>query len=475
MIIDFSNINGGGGGGYVLPVASQSTLGGVKVGSGLTINSGGTLSADAQPIGIATTAQTGVVKIGEGINVDSAGTISVTGSTGGGIEVVTELPSSGTDGQTVLLETIIPEKHIKVDGTGPSDLTTTVTATGITTKTLLFKYWYYDEYVDVFVNSDNSITLESEISGTSINVAVGETDSFAFVGNGAFNNSVTVVPSSTGCVLTLTGSCDKTNVTDIDQRSEEKQVLYTWSDIPLLTADVDYTSSTGNPWCVRFKYSEIPNNTTLVVWKYTYSEDYRHLVYENGQLHSYTSSSADTYTATTYVNIAQYGFVDGGRYGVVYWTDDEIIVYSNGNAVRVSINTDVLYKNGWHKEIEHKESNKAFYKDYVFYDGDFQIIIKNDSYKMYDVGFKLNPSTQYNTPFYVYSKNNSTIGPFFAPTTTGSTGQVCIAGNGWATPTWTNPENLTNGVKFWKGTLDEYEAIGEGNYDANTLYICTDE
>lgn len=35
--------SGGGGGQYVLPVASQSTLGGVKIGSGITIDSGGTI------------------------------------------------------------------------------------------------------------------------------------------------------------------------------------------------------------------------------------------------------------------------------------------------------------------------------------------------------------------------------------------------------------------------------------------------
>ena len=43
MIINLSSF-GGGGGGYTLPVASQSTLGGVKIGSGLDIDSGGTLS-----------------------------------------------------------------------------------------------------------------------------------------------------------------------------------------------------------------------------------------------------------------------------------------------------------------------------------------------------------------------------------------------------------------------------------------------
>ena len=42
MIISFSKL--GGGGGYVLPAATQSTLGGIKVGTGLTIDSGGTLS-----------------------------------------------------------------------------------------------------------------------------------------------------------------------------------------------------------------------------------------------------------------------------------------------------------------------------------------------------------------------------------------------------------------------------------------------
>ena len=68
MIIDFYNNNGGGGGSYTLPVASQNTLGGIKVGSGLTINSGGTLS-----------------------------------TSGGGIEKVTALPANPEEGDMVQL------------------------------------------------------------------------------------------------------------------------------------------------------------------------------------------------------------------------------------------------------------------------------------------------------------------------------------------------------------------------------------
>jgi hypothetical protein len=77
MIIDFSNVNGGGGGsGYTLPVASQSTLGGIKVGQNLTIDSGGTLSADAQAVSVATTATTGVVQVGSGLSITSGGVLS---------------------------------------------------------------------------------------------------------------------------------------------------------------------------------------------------------------------------------------------------------------------------------------------------------------------------------------------------------------------------------------------------------------
>jgi len=49
MIININGGNGGGGGGsYTLPIASASVLGGVKVGSGLTIDNTGRLSTEAQ-------------------------------------------------------------------------------------------------------------------------------------------------------------------------------------------------------------------------------------------------------------------------------------------------------------------------------------------------------------------------------------------------------------------------------------------
>lgn len=442
MIINFSNLGGGG---------SPSSL------------------------PIATTASTGVVKIGEGINVDSAGTISVTGSTGGGIEVVTELPASGTDGQTVLLETNIPEKHLHITGMGTdSNPTQSITAIGITQKTFLFDYNHYSTYCPVYLNADGSYSIYDPFLQQENIYPVGETTAYTFTNNGR-NMSVTGTVTTTGCTFTVNpaGTWREHATADFDQHAETKQVLYTWSDNQELTADIIYTTiSTGDTWCVKYKYSELPNNKTIFVTKYRYGDDYSHFVYNGGILTAYKSTSADTYPTTSATTVAQYGASVNNVY--VYWTDDEMI-FSSYDAYRdrVSFNVDDFYKAGWHKNIEHKLDNKAFYKDYTYYDGDYQIILRHPRFPMYDVPLRINPSNQYNEPYNVYSKNNSAIGPFFAPTTTGNTGYVCVAGNGWAAPTWAAPESLTNGVKFWKGTQDEYDALS--TYDSSTLYIIVEE
>lgn len=73
---------GGGGSrsGYVLPPASASTLGGIKVGSNLSITADGILSATDTKYTLPPATKTilGGVKVGDGINVSDDGTISVT-------------------------------------------------------------------------------------------------------------------------------------------------------------------------------------------------------------------------------------------------------------------------------------------------------------------------------------------------------------------------------------------------------------
>ena len=68
------------GSGYVLPPASASTLGGIKVGSNLSITADGVLSATDTKYTLPPATKTilGGVKVGDGINVSDDGTISAT-------------------------------------------------------------------------------------------------------------------------------------------------------------------------------------------------------------------------------------------------------------------------------------------------------------------------------------------------------------------------------------------------------------
>ena len=71
---------------YELPAATNTTLGGVKVGKGLSINDNGVLSANAQELTPATEETLGGVKIGKGLTVDKEGLLSVNGNAAIGLE-----------------------------------------------------------------------------------------------------------------------------------------------------------------------------------------------------------------------------------------------------------------------------------------------------------------------------------------------------------------------------------------------------
>lgn len=68
-------------GGYTLPVASANTLGGVKVGTGLSIADGVLSSDNPTPyvLPIAAAAVLGGIKIGSGLSIDADGVVSAAG------------------------------------------------------------------------------------------------------------------------------------------------------------------------------------------------------------------------------------------------------------------------------------------------------------------------------------------------------------------------------------------------------------
>ena len=91
---------------YTLPVAGAETLGGVKVGSGLSITEAGVLSAAGYSLPQATSEVLGGVKVGSGLSITEAGVLSASG--GGGLEVVSIADyDSGSDVSSSGIQTLV--------------------------------------------------------------------------------------------------------------------------------------------------------------------------------------------------------------------------------------------------------------------------------------------------------------------------------------------------------------------------------
>jgi len=124
---------------------------------------------------IANEDQLGLVKIGEGIDLAEDGTISVSGG-GGGIEVVTELPASGTDGQMVMLvKSYEGGEEIIVRG-DTANIEISATAKSITEKTKLWTFQHWNDRVDINANADGTIEANSTWHQTT----------YTFSGSGTF-------------------------------------------------------------------------------------------------------------------------------------------------------------------------------------------------------------------------------------------------------------------------------------------------
>lgn len=107
-----------GGGGYTLPVATSTVLGGVKQGSGVTIDGAGVISATPYNLPIASGGALGGVKVGSGLAIAGDGTLSATysytlptatGSVLGGVKVGAGLAIDGGGVLSVAAATLVTE------------------------------------------------------------------------------------------------------------------------------------------------------------------------------------------------------------------------------------------------------------------------------------------------------------------------------------------------------------------------------
>lgn len=150
---------------YTLPEASTSTLGGVRIGSGLSISSG-TVSALPNPYELVTATQTvlGGVKIGAGVNITN-GVISVT--TGAfALQTATNAILGGVRIGTNV--NVAADGTISVNTASASGLLGTTLASNVTASSLLS----VGSLINLSVSGTSTLRQTTEVS-TTINGATG--------------------------------------------------------------------------------------------------------------------------------------------------------------------------------------------------------------------------------------------------------------------------------------------------------------
>lgn len=147
-----------GGGGYVLPAATTSTLGGIKVGPGLTIDAFGVLTAIATStyvLNTATTSTLGGIKVGANLTITPDGTLNANTATSGvsdtfktiKVNSQTDLVAVGNDviefkaGTGIIIETSatsVPYQSMTITSTGFGNIDGGMFDTVFDTTTLIF-------------------------------------------------------------------------------------------------------------------------------------------------------------------------------------------------------------------------------------------------------------------------------------------------------------------------------------------------
>jgi hypothetical protein len=113
-VVNFKRAAGGGGGSYTLPAATASKLGGVKIGSNVSIDESGVISV-AAPYSLPKAAANtlGGIKVGSGLSI-SDGVLSVTGG------------GSGDPVGRVVFDVVLRDGYIKANGATVSDASTSI-------------------------------------------------------------------------------------------------------------------------------------------------------------------------------------------------------------------------------------------------------------------------------------------------------------------------------------------------------------
>jgi hypothetical protein len=152
----------GGGSGYILPKASNNTLGGVKVGANLSISGDGTISVAAPYVlTTATASVVGGIKVGANLSISGDGTLSANASQV--LPTVSEINNAGT--VTNQVTNVTTFRFDKDTGFSVQDLGSGTVKVSLGST---FKTWKVDGQQDLIAVGEDTIRL---VAGTGVTLA----------------------------------------------------------------------------------------------------------------------------------------------------------------------------------------------------------------------------------------------------------------------------------------------------------------
>lgn len=416
----------------------------------------------AKEIVMANQDQLGLVKIGDGITLADDGTISVEGGGGGGIEVVSSLPASGTDGQLVNLVEQIPALVINITGTTNNDDNVAVTANGITHKTKMYNYEWFGHYYDVYVNADHSVDIYYRNGDTTTSFSSGTVNEEYVLDNSSMSNSLYLTVTDSGFTAIQDVAIAKENAhVAVNDDEKERQTLFKYSSIE--NPVVGFYLSSDLQYC-EFRSSDITKyleNGDTLIWFYMRDNGLNRLIYNDGILYLTNSDGTPQEAGTLDVTVDCSHSV---------WFD--LNMSKEGDLIKIWLTKD-SYSNS-HFLID---STHPILEDSLYESGwtEYGLEVVMSGYTLYaSKGCAGAVKVSGNDGLYMdngYIKCNVSV----ATATTGSTGVVKPSSglnidNQGTLTTQVQAENVGNNtIKIWLGTQAEYDLIQ--NPDSYTVYI----
>lgn len=363
---------------------------------------------------------------------------------------------------------------------------------------LMFYCEYYGKYLYAYATANNGYRFEywngAKPNGTqlSANTMTASDSAYTFNFNqiGGSNNSHTFTMTDYGMNFVFNGSIACWNQTfPIDSPAHSEVAQYTWTDDPELVCDISFNNDfngtgsgqDGGHFFYIVDYHQFPYGKKLFIHQYYNATDpitFFEVDEHKEQINVYTGSTLSAHSETPALIIYEGSTGTTGKYNkIIYsWKGNEFKFHNFGGSLDkiYDLNTD-LTATGWVRTNIEANVYKGYLtiNRYEVVDSKGEVIATNS---MNTCNIRINPTSQYGSQGSFYSANNNDIGPIFAPATTAATAdQLCVSAQGWAAPTWKTMLTLLGIKAVWRGTEDEYDAIGTGNYDGDTLYIIVEE